>query len=474
MWLLALAAVRAETFVLSDIEVAEWGTQSAASTALVPNQANVFVPGVTGTQEKPVDLHAKTKSKAGIFATYSALSNASTVVTNVHTVSAEVACPAGYQAAKGPLAGNLNHFATRCQKTTLCVKTKSKDALTDEDLVVSKVFLSQDGWNPNPLTAFVQKVDLLGSCGSKLHLGVEYVLPTAKESFVEPDRRAILDQYAPYFMLHSGERYFPSSVSWFFDRSTRNFNSERGWVLKTTARYSVGWGDHGNWNFPELKGERDLSRVPIYAYYLDKGNGIVDLAYYAFFPFNFGKKIPVSLNRVYGNHVGDWEHVTIRLINGVPVQAYISSHNFGETAAWDIVEKRNGRGVFYCSEGSHGFWRTPGTHVYKEVALGIVTLKDETNGSGPQWDTRVNLEGFGWTKATNTYQTVTGNRESTSWPIWMVRSDKNAANGNQNPRSGPINVWGDVEEKGCIFGQCVLSRGPSGPIDKSIWGDELR
>jgi hypothetical protein len=161
------------------------------------------------------------------------------------------------------------------------------------------------------------------------------------------------------------------------------------------------------------------------------------------------------------------------LINGVPAQAYISSHNFGETANWDLVEKRNGRGVFYCAKGSHGFWRQPGTHTYKQVAGGVVTLKDETN-NGREWDTKRNLESFGWTRQTNTYEILQGNRESTSWPVWMTKSDKNPSNGNENPRSGPIDDWGDAKEEGCIFGQCILEKGPSGPIDKGIWGDELR
>lgn len=37
----------------------------------------------------------------------------------------------------------------------------------------------------------------------------------------------------------------------------------------------------------------------------------VDLIYFSFFPYNLGK---VALGSVYGNHVGDWEHVTVRCV----------------------------------------------------------------------------------------------------------------------------------------------------------------
>ncbi len=37
----------------------------------------------------------------------------------------------------------------------------------------------------------------------------------------------------------------------------------------------------------------------------------VDLIYFSFFPYNLGKK---ALGKVFGNLVGDWEHVTVRCV----------------------------------------------------------------------------------------------------------------------------------------------------------------
>ena len=36
-----------------------------------------------------------------------------------------------------------------------------------------------------------------------------------------------------------------------------------------------------------------------------------------------------------GNHVGDWEHVTVRLVNNRPSKMYIGAHNFGGIYSWN-------------------------------------------------------------------------------------------------------------------------------------------
>ena len=36
-----------------------------------------------------------------------------------------------------------------------------------------------------------------------------------------------------------------------------------------------------------------------------------------------------------GNHVGDWEHVTVRLRNNRPHQMYIGAHDFGGVYNWN-------------------------------------------------------------------------------------------------------------------------------------------
>ena len=36
-----------------------------------------------------------------------------------------------------------------------------------------------------------------------------------------------------------------------------------------------------------------------------------------------------------GNHVADWEHVTVRLRNNRPWKMYVGAHNFGGVYTWN-------------------------------------------------------------------------------------------------------------------------------------------
>ena len=95
-------------------------------------------------------------------------------------------------------------------------------------------------------------------------------------------------------------------------------------------------------------------QTPIYTFYrtFRKGRDVYrDFFYWAFFPYNQGKHVCylgaiikdrcVGKCRWFGNHVGDWEHVTIRLKNNLPFAMYVSAHNFGGQYNYD-----NYRGTF--------------------------------------------------------------------------------------------------------------------------------
>ncbi len=46
-----------------------------------------------------------------------------------------------------------------------------------------------------------------------------------------------------------------------------------------------------------------------------------------------------------GNHVGDWEHVTIRLVDRKPSAMYISAHNFGGIYLWNSASQTFAKGI---------------------------------------------------------------------------------------------------------------------------------
>jgi len=107
------------------------------------------------------------------------------------------------------------------------------------------------------------------------------------------------------------------------------------------------------------------STVPIYTSIVRKEAGVVfDFVYYAFYPYNQGK--PVD-NQVFGNHVGDWEHVTLRISfrnspNPRLLQAFISQHSGGEclTPSNITFVVDTPHPIFYVARGSHGTYNKPG------------------------------------------------------------------------------------------------------------------
>ncbi|KAA0202548.1 hypothetical protein HAZT_HAZT008820, partial [Hyalella azteca] len=143
------------------------------------------------------------------------------------------------------------------------------------------------------------------------------------------------------------------------------------------------------------------------------------ITYWFFYPYNHGKEIcttsMIFIGRVakplykgkchgetvvMGNHVGDWEHLSIY---------FEATHNFGAfytyQPAWNRFEYTNqdvregvfmkakyprylelqqGRLVVYSARGSHGTWPHKGVHLYNDV---MVRLEDEAE-QGYLWDTR--------------------------------------------------------------------------------------
>ena len=146
---------------------------------------------------------------------------------------------------------------------------------------------------------------------------------------VDP-RQEVLVQYAPRVWLHSAEEYFPSSVEFGFPSMTRFVGPDGNYWVRSTIDLDSPSDD----SLAFFLG--DLDDAPVYAYYADKGNDIVDLVYFFYYPYNRGKEV---VDTIWGNHVGDWEHITVRLMRGpddalTPLQVYLSAHSFGGAYDW--------------------------------------------------------------------------------------------------------------------------------------------
>ncbi len=295
----------------------------------------------------------------------------------------------------------------------------------------------------------------------------------------EPDPRAqALVTYAPRVWLHPDEAYFPSSVEFAFPFMTRFPDGDGNYWVRSTAAL-----DSPSDTLPFFAGE--LATAPVYAYYADKGSQIVDLVYFFYYPYNRGKSV---VDTIWGNHVGDWEHITVRLMRGAddvltPVQVYLSAHSFGGAYDWAEIERFEGtHPVVYSAWGSHGLWSTPGEHVYMtigEEVLGVCVtivctdLADDT-AAGIAWDTWERVAGFD-------FVAKEGLGDQT-WPVWM--SDEFTAAGAEpsaTPGGGPIFRWGNEEDCSTLgvdisdlIGVCRLEDGPTGPVSKDVWGPNLQ
>ena len=356
----------------------------------------------------------------------------------------------------------------------------------------------------------------------------------------EQEKVAILTAYAPRVWMHTDEDFYPSSVEWSFTYLRRSL----------CCIDAMGWDHCGNdlYGLPEDTNICDGLRVPGLAYWLvhdinvpsdDAGilpdaDGIlpffrgcdgvstnmacnlsdapaysfwvektdasnvddpyyVDLIYFFWYPFNLGKQ---AYGQHYGNHIGDWEHVSIRLRwteneqaewSLQPTELYAPAHSYGFNYHWNEVEEKvdGTHPAIFSALGSHGSYnannRLEGVYTYKW--LGLDTASDHFNRGQP-WDTWHRLETYDYG-----LQQGLGNSAwpmwmmgSDTWPDWMTDEDEDgyydpgyAYSGDaqcgppEDPNCGPIYRWGTPRRECNNAGYCILESGPTGPVEKNVW-----
>lgn len=87
--------------------------------------------------------------------------------------------------------------------------------------------------------------------------------------------------------------------------------------------------------------------------------------------------------------IGDWEHLTVRTVNGVALSADYRSHvhsGSGNIPYSQVPKFDDDRPVSYVAKGSHGAWATPGTFTYVNAV--VFKLQDETSDGGVYWNTQ--------------------------------------------------------------------------------------
>lgn len=100
------------------------------------------------------------------------------------------------------------------------------------------------------------------------------------------------------------------------------------------------------------------------------GGTFTDIAMWVFCPFNGPVTIKVgflniAMKRI-GEHVGDWEHFTLRVSNftGELWSVFFSQHSGGEWAnAFDLEFIEGNKPIVYSSKNGHASFPHPGTYL---------------------------------------------------------------------------------------------------------------
>ncbi|KAM0041580.1 putative vacuolar protein sorting-associated protein [Helianthus debilis subsp. tardiflorus] len=161
---------------------------------------------------------------------------------------------------------------------------------------------------------------------------------------------ALIDHYGPTVYFHPDEVYLPSSVPWFFENGALLFRKGKSDGRRIDSGGSIlpqgGKNDGEFWmDLPEddnddtLVKHGNLDSAELYVHVKPAlGGTFTDIVMWIFCPFNGSITFTVELLNLniemdkVGEHVGDWEHFTLRIsnYNGELWSVYFSEHSGGE------------------------------------------------------------------------------------------------------------------------------------------------
>ncbi|XP_074279035.1 hypothetical protein At1g04090-like [Silene latifolia] len=207
--------------------------------------------------------------------------------------------------------------------------------------------------------------------------------------------RALVKHYGPTMFFHPEEVYFPSSVSWFFKNGARlckpgqpdgePVDPEGSNLPQGGTNDGKFWLDLPNdETIREVVKQGNLESAEIYVHVKPSfGGTFCDLAMWVFSPFNGPATIKigpkdVGLSRT-GEHIGDWEHFTLRVSNftGRLDSIYFSQHSGGVWLdASDLEFNEGNKAIIYLSKNGHAIYPHPGSYLQGSSKIGVGIRND--------------------------------------------------------------------------------------------------
>ncbi|XXG56412.1 hypothetical protein AAC387_Pa03g3822 [Persea americana] len=222
--------------------------------------------------------------------------------------------------------------------------------------------------------------------------------------------KTLMDAYAPWVYFHPDEPCLPSSVSWLLSNGSllyKQGDANPTSIDPTGSNLPQGGSDDGaSWlDLPVDGGNRDrvkrgdLQSLRSYLHVKPMlGGTFTDIAIWFFYPFNGPARAKILFATLHlgkmGEHVSDWEHVTLRIsnFNGELSKVYFSEHSRGTWVdASDLEYQGGNKPVTYASFHGHAFYPNAGLHLQGDTKLDIGLRNDTAKGQNCM-DTGVNWQ----------------------------------------------------------------------------------
>ncbi|KAI7732943.1 hypothetical protein M8C21_032564 [Ambrosia artemisiifolia] len=225
---------------------------------------------------------------------------------------------------------------------------------------------------------------IVQNIGGSTDVSLPYCLKNTKNTLLAMPNlsqiNALIDAYSPIIYFHPNEKYLPSTVNWYFQNGAllyqKGQESSPSPVELDGSNLPQGGSDDGSYwldlptddSSKERVKKGDLDNANAYFHIKPMfGATFTDMTIWVFYPFNGPARaklefLTISLGKI-GEHVGDWEHLTLRVSNfdGSLKCVYFSEHSGGTLLDASQLEFEKGnKPVAYASLNGHAFYSKPG------------------------------------------------------------------------------------------------------------------